>query len=161
MSKEVFRQVLRDSCGPLVTINDASQTVYVYHQSIREFFLDGDHRFSFTRTEAELHSSIACLTNLSFANHAETTSSSRSGDEIYRDDFKLMEDNSFLRYAAVYWSDHVTQMEGNLVLWELFVSWSYLDNLGICSRIFWYFKGIGEFPNKATQMHILCFLGPE
>lgn len=52
-------------------------------------------------------------------------------------------------------------MEGNLVLWELFVSWSNLDNLGVCSRIFWYFKGIGEFPNKATPMHIPCFLGLE
>lgn len=122
MSMEVFIGNLRKYCGPLITINSASQTVHLYHQSIREFFLESDHRFSFTRTEAEIHGSIACLTYLSFTDHAETISSSRSEDEIYRDDNKLMKDNPLLRYAAVYWSHHVAQVQGNSDLWELFKS---------------------------------------
>lgn len=133
----------------------------MYHQSVREFFLESNHRFSFTRTEAEIYASIACLTYLSFTNHAETMTGSRSGGEIYQDDFRLMKDNPFLRYAAVYWSHHVAQVEGNLDLWELFLSWSNSNNFGICSRIFWYFRGTGQFPNQPTPMHILCFLGLE
>lgn len=161
MSKEVFKKVLWDSCSSLVTIDNASQVVYLYHQSIREFFLDGDHRFSFTRMEAELHVSEACLTYLSFTNYAETNSNSRSGGEIYRDDFALMRDNPLLMYAAVYWSYHIAQVRENPVLWKLYVQWSNSDNLGLCSRIFWYFKGTGIFPGNATALHILCFLGLE
>lgn len=161
MKKEAFIGKLREYCGPLITINSASQTVHLYHHSVREFFLESDHRFAFTRTEAEIHGSIACLTYLSFTDHAETMSNSRSGDEIYQNDQRIMKDNPFLTYAAVYWPHHVAQVQGNSDLWELFKSWSESDSFGTCSRIFWYFKGKGGFPNKPIPMHILCFLGLE
>lgn len=161
VSKDVFKRDLRGYCGSLITIDKATQTVYLYHHSIREFFLDGDHRFSFTRMEAELHDSVACLTYLSFTNHLETNSDSRSRQEKYQDDFRLMVDNPFLEYAAVHWSYHVAQAQENAILWEQFVCWSNSDNLGLCFRLFWYFKGTYEFPSKATPLHILCFLGLE
>lgn len=159
-----FRDVLKKNCGALVRIMEASQTVHLAHQSIKEFFLEAnDHPFSFNRTNAELDISSACLTYLSFKDLSNTSLGEKSGAGFYEHDFRLIREYPFLKYAVLYWSHHAAhvKVQDHPRLWDRFISWTNSNNLNLCIRIFWYFKGKDDPPQNATPMHILCYLGLE
>lgn len=162
MSLEAFKAVLRQSCGAFIIITNATQTVGLYHQSIREFFLTtSPELYRFTRAEAEIHCSTACLTYLSFTDLTRTPPGPRSAREIYKDNAQLISDFPLLEYATVQWPHHVAQVPADVHLWNLFVSWANSDNLALWCRIYWYINGIGDCPSDATLLHVVCYLGLE
>lgn len=158
MGMDAFIMTLRDSCGALIKITN---TVSLYHQSVKEFFLETNHEFSFTRNEAELYSSTACLTYLSFTGLGNTVLGPRSEFEMYNDDGRLMLDYPLLKYAAVYWPQHVSQVQKIPVVWDMLVSWARSGNLNVCCRIYRYNKGPGGLTMDVTLLHVLCSLGLE
>lgn len=156
-----FGAYLKANCGALVKIVEASQTVHLVHQSVREFFLDANHPFGFNQVDEEAYISEACLTFLSFKDLANSPAGTNPSNE-YEYDFRLQNECPFLRYAALYWPHHAeTVLDSSDALWNQFVSWANSDNLNLCFRIFWHHKGTGEFPRNATPMHIICYQGSE
>lgn len=154
-----FGAYLKANCGALVRIVEASQTVHLVHQSVREFFLDANHPFGFNQVDEEAYIATACLTFLSFKDLTNSPVGINSSTE-FENDFRLQNECPFLRYAALYWSHHAEKvLDRSDALWNRFVSWANSDNLNLCFRIFWHHKGRGEFPQNATPMHIICYQG--
>lgn len=158
MGMGAFKKTLRDSCGALIKITN---TVSLYHQSGREFFLQPNHKFSIKQNEAELHSATACLTYLSFSGLTNAFPSARTARKRYSDDSQLLCDYPLLKYAALYWPRHIAKVQDNVCLWKLFVSWANSNNVNVCCRIYWYFKGTGHLPMDITPLHFVCYLGLE
>lgn len=164
MTEEAFAKLVRRCCGALVQIMPASQTVHLYHQSIKEFFLETEHSLSFKRADAEIHSSITCLkyiNSIALPTPINTLAVTGGKDETYEADFRLINDYPFLKYAVLHWPHHTQQAPESSELWSLFVSWANSDKFRICCRIFWHYKGKDKFPDNAKPMHVLCFLGLE
>lgn len=161
-SLEAFKTVLRQSCGAFIIITNATQTVGLYHQSIREFFMTtAPQLYRFTRVEAEIHCSTACLTYLSFTDLTKARPGPRSARQMRKDDAQLVTDFPLLEYATLQWPHHVAQVSGDVHLWNLFVSWANSDNLALWCRIYWEINGIGDCPSDATQLHVVSYLGLE
>lgn len=159
-----FRDVVSACCGPFVRIAQASETVHLVHQSIKEFFLDPGHEngFGFSRNEAELDSARACLTYLSFTSlkGASNFSDTDPGNH-QEEDIRLQKENPFLKYSILHWDDHARCVQEEPTLWETFLCWVNSGNTNLCFRIYWYFEGRGNFPEGATAMHAICYLGLE
>lgn len=155
-----FRETVRALCGPFVKIVEATGTVQLVHQSMKEFFLkvDDDNEFRFDRAEAELDSVKACLQYLSLndLSKASIDADTKAQDE---EDFGLFTKYRLLRYASVYWPHHMRQVQEHPDSWNLFLSWVASGNIKLCFRLFWYFEGRGEFAAQVTPMHILCYVG--
>lgn len=161
MGIEAFKAELRNSCGAFITISNATQKAALYHQSIRESFLDISNPYALTRDEAEIHCATACLTYLSLSDLTEALPDPRLERETYQHDSQLLTEFPLLEYATVQWPHHVVQAPGDFHLWNLFVSWAHSDNIGLWCHIYWRRNGTGDRPSDLTPLHIFCYLGLE
>lgn len=99
-----FEDEVKSKCCPFIKIVGASQTVKLVHQSIKEFFLDGDHKdycFTSEQDRAHLDISISCLTFLCFSDFSRASSLPDPAKEA-EEDFRKIEAYPFLKYSALY-----------------------------------------------------------
>lgn len=158
-----FSDEVKSRCSPLIKIVGANQTVKLVHQSVKEFFLGGNHDESFAfkldLAEAELKNSITCLTYLSFRDFSNIPAYLNPTHES-EEDLRRIEQYPFLRYSALHWPYHTESVQEEPLVWKTFLAWAgQRINMNFAFRIFWYSEGRGPFPGNATPMHILCYLG--
>lgn len=159
-----FENAVRSMCCPLVKIIRGNSTVMLVHQSVKEYFLEGDHHhrrhsYALKSEEAHLVYSVACLTFLGFADFANTApyTTAPQTSEI---DLRDLESRPFLRYSALHWATHVAQVQFRPEIWEGFLRLTQSGTaLVYAFRLFWYTGGKGPFPPDTTPMDILCYMG--
>lgn len=159
-----FADEVRSRCCPLVKVARVgeNQTVKLVHQSVKEFFLKGDHHdhpFTLEPSQVHLEIFLACLTFLSFKDFTKPTSYSNP-TEVGEEDLRMLEEHPFLRYSALYWPKHLEHVHDYGLPWEKFLHWiGSEESMNFSFRIFWYSEGRDPFPRNTSPMHILCYFG--
>jgi hypothetical protein len=99
---------LRSVLGALITVQN--DTVYLVHQSMKEFLKDTNSipsaGLSLQSNESNLHITISCLIYLLFDEFENPKLLTKVMWPIYKD----LADYPFFHYSSSHWSDHMKQL---------------------------------------------------
>ncbi|KAF8253372.1 hypothetical protein K440DRAFT_679363 [Wilcoxina mikolae CBS 423.85] len=178
-----IQSALQSLFGPLLRIEAGDNTVHLIHQSAKDFLSstslkEGNSQggnfsrdgslsdFYVCPTESNLQLAVSCLTYLSF-NEFKDGPLKLTDFQCYVNGFDktfeyLFRSHPFLKYAAIYWPQHVRQTDQeNLDLWRSF--WrlaQFTSRMELAHQIFyisrWPWKNFG---GEATALEIAASSG--
>ncbi|XTI94186.1 hypothetical protein V2W45_1217397, partial [Cenococcum geophilum] len=141
-------------CAGLVVVDQESAVIRLVHYTTQEYF----ERIRDTwNPDAQLHIASTCLTYLSFG---VFKSGSCSSDKEFKE---RLRGSKFLDYAAKYWGEHATTVEGKVC--ELACSFLFQVELVSCAvQVFlvpnhWYQNYSQEYPKSTTGLHLAARFG--